>query len=148
MKPLILYVTVDAARGKARAKMLATRYNVTMCGPEEGLFHLLSAQFAAVVLCSSIPKRKLMPLGDYLRRTVPETPVVYLRTGRERHRVQWGTMVPENDERELMRALDLSTQHRAMAAEMARLARRGRSPVPHAVSSLEVPAKARSAGQE
>lgn len=148
MKALILYVTADPVRGKVRASKLGTRYNVTMCGAEEALFQLLGARFAAVVLCSSVPKRKLIPLADYLQRTVPETPVLFLRTGRERHRVQWGMTVPENDEQELMRVLDLSMQHRAAAVEKARALRRVTQTGASVAVAAETPAKARSAAQD
>lgn len=148
MKPLILYVTADAVRGRTRATRLGTRYNVTISGPEEGLFHLLSARFTAVVLCSSIPKRKLLPLSEYLQRTLPETPVVYLRTGRERHTVAAGILVAEKDEKGLLRAIDLSTQHRAMAARKLGAVPKSLTAQVSAVAGAATPLKARVAGQE
>ena len=85
MKPLILHIAFDKSATKNRLPRLFSQCNITSVGPEQAIFNLIDAQFEAVILCHSIPKRKALTLVQFLRRVAPEIPVVLIRTGRERH---------------------------------------------------------------
>ena len=84
MKPLILHIAFDKSAAKNRLPRLFGQCNITSVSPEQAIFTVIDAQFDAVIICHSVPKRKAMTLVNFLRRVVPEVPIILLRTGRER----------------------------------------------------------------
>ena len=85
MKPLILHIAFDKSAARNRLPRLFSQCNITSVTPEQAIFAVIDAQFEAVILCHSVPKRKALTLAQFLRRVAPEVPVIMVRTGRERN---------------------------------------------------------------
>jgi PHD/YefM family antitoxin component YafN of YafNO toxin-antitoxin module len=84
MKPLILHIAYDKSAARNRIPRLFSQCNITSVGPEQAIFTAIDAQFEAVIVCHSVPKRKALTLVQFLRRVAPQVPVIMVRTGRER----------------------------------------------------------------
>lgn len=84
MKPLILHIAFDKSAVRNRLPRLFSLCNITSVTPEQAIFTVIDAQFEAVIICHSVPKRKAMTFVHFLRRVTPHVPIVLLRTGRER----------------------------------------------------------------
>jgi len=84
MKPLVLHITFDKSAARNRLPRLFGQCNITSATPEQAIFSVIEAQFEAVIICHSVPKRKALTLVQFLRRVAPHVPVILLRTGRER----------------------------------------------------------------
>jgi hypothetical protein len=84
MKPLILHIAFDKSAARSRLPRLFSHCNITSVAPEQAIFNVIDAQFEAVIICHSVPKRKTLTLVQFLRRVAPEVPVILIRTGRER----------------------------------------------------------------
>ena len=84
MKPLILHIAFDKSAARNRLPRLFSQCNITSVTPEQAIFTVIDAQFEAVIICHSVPKRKAMTLVQFLRRVAPDVPIILLRTGRER----------------------------------------------------------------
>ncbi len=84
MKPLVLHVGIDPSLSRTRLPRLLNLCNITSVTPEQAIFTIVDTQFAAAIICCSVPKRKAMTLVRFIERVAPELPVILLRTGRER----------------------------------------------------------------
>ncbi len=84
MKPLVLHVGIDSSLSRFRLPRISHLCNLTSVTPEQAIFTIVDAQFSAVIICYSVPKRKAMTLTRFIQRVAPELPVILLRTGRER----------------------------------------------------------------
>ena len=84
MKPLILHIAYDKSSARNRIPRLFSQCNITCVTPEQAIFAAIDAQFDAVIICHSVPKRKALTLVQFLRRVAPQIPVIMVRTGRER----------------------------------------------------------------
>ena len=85
MKPLVLHIAFDKSAARNRLPRLFSHCNITSVTPEQAIFTVIDAQFEAVIICHSVPKRKALTLVHFLRRVAAEVPVIVVRTGRERH---------------------------------------------------------------
>ena len=68
MKPLILHIAFDKSAARNRLPRLFSQCNITSVTPEQAIFTVIDAQFEAVIICHSVPKRKAMTLVQFLRR--------------------------------------------------------------------------------
>ncbi len=84
MKHLILHIGSDKTVLKNRIPKLLGLCNITSVTPEQAIFTIIDAQFAAAIVCHSVPKRKALTLVRFVRKVAPGLPIVLLRTGRER----------------------------------------------------------------
>jgi len=84
MKPLILHIAYDKSAARNRIPRLFSQCNITSVTPEQAIFALIDAQFEAMIICHSVPKRKALTLVQFLRRVASHVPVILVRTGRER----------------------------------------------------------------
>ena len=116
MKPLILHIAFDKSAARNRLPRLFSQCNITSATPEQAIFTVIDAQFEAVVICYSVPKRKAMTLVQFLRRVAPDVPIILLRTGRERQPlVPADYYVMQMEEHLLLpRLIEQLTDHSAM----------------------------------
>ncbi len=84
MKKLVLHVVTNFRLGGQRVAALEPLCHVCLVTPEQATFQFLQAVYDAVVICHSVPARKLLPLVKFLTHVNPSLPLVLLRTGRER----------------------------------------------------------------
>jgi hypothetical protein len=116
MKKLVLHVATNFRLAEERGEMLQPLCNVSLATPEQATFQFLQARFDAVVICNSVPARKLLPLVKFLRTVKPALPLILLRTGRERAVCYAHYRVPVDDQRALMIAVEMALEP-AMAAK-------------------------------
>lgn len=109
MKALVLVVSADPLQARRWTALLTSQFHVTNAAPEDAMFRMLEARFAAVVICHSVIRRKLLPLLAYLHRTAPAVPVVLLRTGRERQKIKAAEVVLADSESSLVEAVRRAT---------------------------------------
>jgi hypothetical protein len=116
MKPLILHIAFDKSAARNRLPRLFNQCNITSVTPEQAIFSVIEAQFEAVIICHSVPKRKAMTLVQFLRRVAAEVPVILVRTGRERQPlVPADYSVMQMEEHLLLpRLIEQLTDHSAM----------------------------------
>lgn len=117
MKPLILHIAFDKSAAKNRVPRLFSQCNITSVTPEQAIFAIIDAQFDAVIICHSVPKRKAITLVNFLRRVAAEVPIILLRTGRERQPLVSADyyVMQAEEARALPRLIEQLTDHTAMS---------------------------------